>query len=80
MSTDRPPNHARIRPPRIAACTTWLARERGLNFDNDDALWRVVLENPVMPGARGLPSAQLNCARRALPHADAAHAAGHSAT
>ena len=40
---------------------------------------RAVLENPVMPGARWFPGAQLNYARQALRHADAAHAAGHPA-
>ncbi len=40
---------------------------------------RAVLENPVMPGARWFPGAQLNFARQALRHADAAHAAGHPA-
>jgi acetoacetyl-CoA synthetase len=38
-----------------------------------------VLEHPVMPGARWFPGAQLNYARQALRHADAAHAAGHPA-
>ena len=40
---------------------------------------RAVLENPVMPGARWFPGAQVNYARQALRHADAAHAAGHPA-
>jgi acetoacetyl-CoA synthetase len=40
---------------------------------------RAVLENPVMPGARWFPGAQLNYARQALRHAQAAHAAGHPA-
>ncbi len=40
---------------------------------------RAVLENPVMPGARWFPGAQLNFARQALRHADAADAAGHPA-
>jgi acetoacetyl-CoA synthetase len=38
-----------------------------------------VLENPVMPGAHWFPGAQLNFARQALRHTDAAHAAGHPA-
>jgi acetoacetyl-CoA synthetase len=38
-----------------------------------------VLENPVMPGARWFAGAQINYARQALRHADAAHAAGHPA-
>jgi acetoacetyl-CoA synthetase len=40
---------------------------------------RAVLENPVMPGARWFPGAQLNFTRQALRHAQAAHAAGHPA-
>ena len=100
-----PLNHGQIRPPRIAAYTDWLARERELRFDSYDALWRwsitdlpafwqsvwdffdiesptphrAVLDNPVMPGARWFPGAQVNYARQALRHADAAHAAGHPA-
>ncbi len=38
-----------------------------------------VLEHAAMPGARWFPGAQLNYARQALRHADAAHAAGHPA-
>ena len=34
--------------------------------------WRYVLEAPVMPGARWFPGAQVNFARQALRHADAA--------
>jgi acetoacetyl-CoA synthetase len=41
--------------------------------------WRAVLENPVMPGARWFPGAQVNFARQVFRHADAAHAAGHPA-
>jgi len=41
--------------------------------------WRCVLEAPVMPGAVWFPGAQVNFARQALRHADAAHAAGHPA-
>jgi acetoacetyl-CoA synthetase len=41
--------------------------------------WTTVLESPVMPGAKWFPGAQLNYARQALRHADAAHAAGHPA-
>ena len=41
--------------------------------------WRYVLEAPVMPGARWFPGAQVNFARQALRHADAAHTAGHPA-
>ncbi len=40
---------------------------------------RCVLEQPVMPGAVWFPGAQVNYARQALRHADAAHAAGHPA-
>ena len=40
---------------------------------------RAVLEHAAMPGARWFPGAQLNFARQALRHADAAHAAGHPA-
>src|SRR4051812_26432139 len=38
-----------------------------------------VLVEPVMPGARWFPGAQVNYAQQALRHADAAHAAGHPA-
>ncbi len=38
-----------------------------------------VLAEPVMPGARWFPGLQLNYARQALRHADAAHAAGQPA-
>ena len=41
--------------------------------------YRCVLEAPVMPGAVWFSGAQLNYARQALRHADAAHAAGHPA-
>jgi acetoacetyl-CoA synthetase len=97
--------HGLVRPARITAYTDWLARERGLQFDSYDALWRwsvtdlaafwqsvwdffdiesptphrAVLEDAAMPGARWFPGAQLNYARQALRHADAAHAAGHPA-
>ncbi len=37
------------------------------------------LVEPVMPGAVWFPGAQVNYARQALRHADAAHAAGHPA-
>lgn len=40
---------------------------------------RAVLENPVMPGARWFPGAQVNFAQQALRHADALAAAGHPA-
>jgi len=38
-----------------------------------------VLVEPVMPGARWFPGAQVNYARQVFRHADAAHAAGHPA-
>ena len=38
-----------------------------------------VLVEPVMPGARWFPGAQVNYVRQVLRHADAAHAAGHPA-
>jgi len=41
--------------------------------------WRAVLAEPVMPGAKWFEGAQVNYARQALRHADAAHAAGHPA-
>jgi acetoacetyl-CoA synthetase len=41
--------------------------------------WSTVLEAPVMPGAKWFPGAQVNYARQALRHGDAAHAAGHPA-
>ncbi len=37
------------------------------------------LVEPVMPGARWFPGAQLNYARQAFRHTEAAHAAGHPA-
>jgi len=40
---------------------------------------RTVLERAVMPGAVWFPGAQVNYARQALRHAQAAHAAGHPA-
>jgi len=55
-----------------------------------DSIWRyfdiesptaygAVLEREVMPGAKWFAGAQLNYARQALRHADAAHAGGHPA-
>jgi acetoacetyl-CoA synthetase len=41
--------------------------------------WTTVLEAAVMPGAKWFPGAQVNYARQALRHGDAAHAAGHPA-
>jgi acetoacetyl-CoA synthetase len=41
--------------------------------------WTAVIDAEVMPGARWFAGAQVNCARQALRHADAAHAAGHPA-
>ncbi|MCW5609661.1 MAG: acetoacetate--CoA ligase [Rubrivivax sp.] len=41
--------------------------------------WSAVIEAELMPGARWFPGAQLNYARQALRHADAAQAAGHPA-
>jgi acetoacetyl-CoA synthetase len=38
-----------------------------------------VLVDPVMPGARWFPGAQVNYAQQVFRHADAAHAAGHPA-
>ncbi|WP_280154657.1 acetoacetate--CoA ligase [Piscinibacter sp. XHJ-5] len=40
---------------------------------------RTVLDAETMPGARWFEGAQVNFARQALRHADAAHAAGHPA-
>ncbi|UCE31200.1 MAG: AMP-binding protein, partial [Burkholderiales bacterium] len=40
---------------------------------------RCVVTEPVMPGARWFPGAQVNYARQALRHADVAHAAGRPA-
>jgi acetoacetyl-CoA synthetase len=41
--------------------------------------WTRVLSSEQMPGARWFDGAQVNYARQALRHADAAHAAGHPA-
>jgi acetoacetyl-CoA synthetase len=41
--------------------------------------YETVLADARMPGARWFPGAQVNYARQALRHADAAHAAGHPA-
>jgi acetoacetyl-CoA synthetase len=38
-----------------------------------------VLDEPVMPGARWFPGAQVNFAQQVFRHANAAHAAGHPA-
>ena len=43
------------------------------------AAYGTVLETAVMPGAQWFPGTQLNYARQALRHADAAHAAGQPA-
>ncbi|HET6598894.1 MAG TPA: acetyl-coenzyme A synthetase N-terminal domain-containing protein, partial [Burkholderiaceae bacterium] len=41
--------------------------------------FEAVLAEPVMPGARWFPGAQVNYAQHVFSHADAAHAAGHPA-
>ena len=41
--------------------------------------WTAVIDAEVMPGAKWFAGAQVNYARQALRHADAAHAAGHPA-
>ncbi|MEO6030972.1 MAG: acetoacetate--CoA ligase, partial [Burkholderiaceae bacterium] len=41
--------------------------------------FEAVLAEPVMPGARWFPGAQVNYAQHLFSHADAAHAAGHPA-
>jgi acetoacetyl-CoA synthetase len=41
--------------------------------------YRTVLVEPVMPGARWFPGAQVNFAQQVFRHAGAAHAAGHPA-
>ena len=91
--------------PQIRLYQDWLRRERGLDFDGYDALWRwsitdldafwqsvwdyfevesptlhsAVLARNAMPGAEWFPGAQVNYARQALRHVDAAHAAGQPA-
>ncbi len=88
--------------PQIRLYQQWLNRERGLSFDDYDALWRwsttdldgfwqslwdyydlksptphsAVLAERCMPGARWFPGAQINYARQALRHVDAAAARG----
>ena len=88
--------------PQIRLYQNWLRDERGLPFDDYDALWRwsvtdldafwqsvwdyfeiesptphtAVLARNTMPGAEWFPGAQVNYARQALRHVDAAHAAG----
>jgi acetoacetyl-CoA synthetase len=41
--------------------------------------YSTVLDEPVMPGARWFPGAQVNFAQQVFRHANAAHAAGHPA-
>ncbi|MDZ7864911.1 acetoacetate--CoA ligase [Acidovorax sp.] len=88
--------------PQIRLYQDWLREQRGLAFDNYDALWRwstteldafwhsvwdyfeiespkpptVALAKNTMPGAEWFPGVQLNYARQALRHVQAAHAAG----
>ncbi|MFP5486368.1 MAG: AMP-binding protein, partial [Gammaproteobacteria bacterium] len=91
--------------PQLRLYQDWLRTQRGLVFDDYDALWRwsttdldafwqtiwdyfdiqsptphsAVLAHNTMPGAQWFPGAQVNYARQALRHVDAAHAAGFPA-